>query len=354
MSNTYVVILAGGAGTRFWPHSREDKPKQFLDVLGTGRSLLQMTFDRFAQLCPAENILISTNEKYEDLIKEQLPQVKSGNILFEPVRRNTAPAILYAAVKINSLDPDAVMVSAHSDHAILDEQAFQQVATKTLSHAGEIDGLFTIGVKPTRPDTGYGYIQYQTDTDPSPVLNFEEKPDLTTAQRFFESGDYLWNSGIFIWQIKAILHAFEQFLPDTTKVFEKVKRDLGTEGERLAVHNVYSQAEDISIDHGIMEKAENVFVVPGDFGWSDVGSWNSLHDIRKKDSDLNVLDGNVVVYDSNDCMVKGPGDKLIVVEGLEGYVIADHGNALLICKKENEKKIKDMVVNVRENNPDYS
>lgn len=347
--NIYVVIMAGGIGSRFWPYSRNDNPKQFLDVLGIGMSLLQMTYHRFLDICPPENIYIVTNQTYYHLVSKQLPELVDDQILLEPVRRNTAPCVAYACYKIAKKDPQATVIIAPSDHAIFKEKEFKDTLKGALSSAAGNDKLITLGIKPNRPETGYGYIQYHQDTLNSlkKVKTFTEKPQLDLARKFLESGDFVWNAGIFIWDVAAIIKAFSIHLPEVAEIFEEGKKHFYTAGENKFIKKAYSQCKNISIDYGVMEKADNVYVVLGDFGWSDLGSWNSLHEIKDKDESYNVVDANALVYDSKNCIVKGPKDKLIVLQGLEGYLVAVCDNVLLICKKDEEVKFREFSSDVK-------
>ncbi|CAN5355294.1 mannose-1-phosphate guanylyltransferase [soil metagenome] len=345
----FVVIMAGGIGSRFWPYSRNDHPKQFLDVLGIGNSLLQMTYERFLPLCPKENILVVTNEAYAGLVHEQLPEIKKDQVLLEPTRRNTAPCIAYACYKIYKKDPDSCIIIAPSDHAIFKEALFEQTIMNAVNSALENDKLITLGIKPNRPETGYGYIQYHQDTlDPiKKVKTFTEKPQLDLARKFLESGDFVWNAGIFIWNSNSIIQAFNKYMPDTAEIFEEGYNFYYTEKEDAFIKKAYSQCKNVSIDYGIMEKADNVYVVLGDFGWSDLGSWNSLHEIKEKDESLNVIDANALVYESTNCIIKGPKDTLVVLQGLEGYLVAACDNVVLICKKDEEQKFREFTSDVK-------
>ncbi|MEO1051795.1 MAG: mannose-1-phosphate guanylyltransferase [Bacteroidota bacterium] len=348
IQNNYVVIMAGGAGTRFWPYSRNDHPKQFLDVLGTGRTLLQMTFERFLPICPKENVFVVTNEQYKELVSSQLPELADDQILTEPVRRNTAPCIAYACHKIAKRDKEAVVIVSPSDHAIFKEREFEGVVSESIASAQQDDRLITIGIKPSRPETGYGYIQFlESDDHVKKVKTFTEKPKREMAETFLKSGDFVWNAGIFIWSVNAINSALGEFLPEMNELFLEINDDLYTDNEGNAIKKVYSQCKNISIDYGVMEKAKNVFVVLGDFGWSDLGSWNSLHDILEKDENDNVIDANALIYDSKDLFVKASKDKLVVVEGLEGYLVTEHEDVILVCQKDNEKKFREFVSDVK-------
>lgn len=347
--NHYVVIMAGGIGSRFWPYSRNDHPKQFLDILGIGKSLLQLTYDRFINICQPENIYIVTNENYKDLVKQQIPELTSDQLLLEPIRRNTAPCIAYACYKINTVNPQAMVVVSPSDHAIFNNRLFFSAVKKALKVAQQEGKLVTLGITPKRPETGYGYIQYIPDKekDYKRVKTFTEKPQIELAKKFIESGDFVWNAGIFIWSIEAILKAFEKHLADIAEVFEEGNKVYFTKKEKAFIKIAYSQSRNISIDYGIMEKAEDVLVVPGEFGWSDLGSWQSMHEQKSKDKSLNVVDANALLYDCKDSLIKGPDDQLIVVQGLEGYLVASCDNVLLICKKDDEQKFREFVKEVK-------
>ena len=348
-SDTFAVIMAGGVGSRFWPYSRNHRPKQFLDVLGTGESLIQMTNQRFLNLCPQENIYVVTNEIYYDLVKEQLPDLDYHQILTEPVGRNTAPCIAYASYKIASKNPQATSIVSPSDHAIFKETQFVEVMTTAVEAASQSEKIITIGIKPSRPETGYGYIQYLPDSgkDVKLVKTFTEKPEQELAQKFYESGDFVWNSGIFIWNVNTIKNAFEKFLPEMAELFAQGGSSYYQPLEKEFVRDTYYQCKNISIDYGIMEKAHNVYVVLGDFGWTDMGSWSTLHDVKNKDPQGNVFEASVLAYDTKNCMVKGPEDKLIIVQGLDGYLVADIDNVLVICKKDNERQFRNFSSDIK-------
>lgn len=346
--NLHVVIMAGGTGTRFWPYSRNNKPKQFLDVLGTGRSLLQMTYDRFSGHVSDENIWVVSNEIYKDLLAEQLPQLDSENILLEPTKRNTAPCVAYAAYKIKDRDPNATMVILPSDHIIFKEEAFLKVITDAVEGADD-ERLITIGIEPNRPETGYGYIQYIEDEHKlKPVKTFTEKPELDIAKKFLQSGDFVWNAGIFVWNVKAIVSAFETYQPDIAETFADGKGKYHTSEEPRFIKDAYAVSKSISIDYAIMEKARDVFVVLGDFGWSDLGSWNALHEIKDKDAQGNVLEGSVMTYDAEDNYILSKTGRLVLVEGLKGYLVADFKDVLLVCKKEDSGIFRQFVNDVKE------
>ncbi len=348
-TNIYVVIMAGGSGTRFWPYSRDAKPKQFLDVVGTGRTLLQMTFDRFLEITTADKIWIVSNEKYGDIIKEQLPDIRDNQVLLEPEKRNTAPCIAYASYKILKEDPNATLVVSPSDHVILKEKAFEKVIQTAIDAANHEEKLLTIGIRPNRPETGYGYIQYHSnpESEVKKVKTFTEKPEAELAAKFLESGDFLWNAGIFIWSVEAIIKAFEEHEEELANIFAGGLSTYFTTEEPKFIKKAYSQCKSNSIDYAIMEKANNVFVVPGDFGWSDLGSWNALHEIKKQDENENVIEANALIYDSKDNYIKAKKDKVVVVQGAEGFLIADFDDVLLVCKKEDSSKFREFITDVR-------
>jgi mannose-1-phosphate guanylyltransferase len=347
--NFYVVIMAGGIGSRFWPYSRNHQPKQFLDVLNTGETLLQMTANRFRTICPPENIYIVTNSTYVPLVREQLPYLADDQILAEPVRRNTAPCVAYAAYKIRQKNPDATMVVAPSDHAIFHETEFIQTIQTAMLEAAKGDKLITLGIRPNRPETGYGYIQYMREPGATfkKVKTFTEKPQLELAKTFIDSGDFVWNAGIFIWHVDAITKAFEKHLSELAEIFDDSPESYFSPDEEEFIRSAYSQSKNISIDYGIMEKAENVYVVLADFGWSDLGSWASLHEIRPKDEQNNAVDGNAVLFDVQDSMIKSDKDHLLVVQGLQGYLVAQCDNIIIICNKDDEARFREYVNEVK-------
>lgn len=347
--NNYVVIMAGGIGSRFWPMSTSKNPKQFHDVLGIGKSLLQMTVERYLPICDEEHIYIVTNELYKELVKEQLPNFSDEQILLEPSRKNTAPCIAYAAYKIHTKNPNAKMIVAPSDHLILKEKEFEKAINTALTTCEEKGKLVTIGIKPNRPDTGYGYIQFEEgESSVRKVRTFTEKPSLDIAQRFLDSGDFYWNSGMFVWSSATIIDAFENYLPEIGKLFEEVKSDFFTEEEETSIERIYPQCKNISIDYGIMEKAENVSVILADLGWSDLGTWGSLYTHVNLDDHNNAIVGkNVLTYDAKDNMIKVGNDKLVVIQGLNDYIVVENNNTLLICKKRDEQKIKQFVTDIK-------
>lgn len=342
--NLYVVLMAGGVGVRFWPYSRNSKPKQFLDVLGTGKTLLQSTYERFLPLCPAENIFVVTHEEHGSLVKEQLPALKDDQILTEPMRKNTTACIAYASFKIQEKNNDAVIVVSPSDHLILKEVEFRDIIKKAVDQAKSQDKLITLGIKPTRPETGYGYIQYHTEKSfAKKVKTFTEKPELSLAKKFLESGDFVWNAGIFIWGVQAIVKAIQTYLPEMAEVFEEIRGKLGTQEENAAIRVAYPQCKSVSIDYAVMEKATNVYVCLGDFSWSDLGSWGSIHEISEKDSNNNVVQANALTYDTRNSIIRGSSDRLIVAQGLNGYLIGEFGNVFIVCEKDKEEQFRRFV-----------
>ncbi|MBI9054986.1 MAG: NTP transferase domain-containing protein [Bacteroidales bacterium] len=354
MENNYCVIMAGGVGSRFWPLSRQNKPKQFLDILGTGRTLLQMTLDRFKSICPVENIYIVTSQLYKETILEQLPEINSEQILLEPVRRNTAPCIAYANYKIFKKNPNANIVTAPSDHLILKETKFKKVIKEGLQFVSDNNALLTLGITPSRPETGYGYIQVNgkknipDNKNINTVKTFTEKPNKEMAKVFYESGEFFWNAGIFIWSLKSIMTAFEKHLPEIDLLFQEGLDYYDTDKETDFITEVYSESKNISIDYGIMEKAENVFVYCSDFGWADLGTWGSLYENRQKDKNKNTIIGkNVFTYNTQNCIVNMPEEKLVVMEGLDDFIVVESDGILLICKKENEQDIKQYVNEIK-------
>ncbi len=340
--------MAGGIGSRFWPFSRTSFPKQFHDVLGVGKTMIQQTFERFENICPTENIFVVTNTFYKDLVKTQLPLLTDDQILCEPIGRNTAPCAAYACYKIYRKNADANVIVAPSDHVILKEQEFEKRIQMALALTAESDVLITLGITPSRPDTGYGYIQFLEDPNEiKKVKTFTEKPVLELAKMFVESGDFLWNAGIFVWSARSVISAFEKHLPEMGEIFAEGNHKYWTPEEYAFIEKAYSQCKNISIDYGIMEKATNVYVLPSDFGWSDVGTWKSLYDVTEKNENGNVVSGNVMLYDTQNCIIKTPFDKLVVVEGLEDYIVAEFDGVLMICNKNHEQKVKDFVADVK-------
>jgi mannose-1-phosphate guanylyltransferase len=352
----YVAIMAGGIGSRFWPMSRTNFPKQFLDILGMGKTLIQQTYDRYSKLVPEENIYIITAQEYVDIVKKQLPDISQENILAEPFRKNTAPCIAYIAFKLLKKDPKALMIAASADNLILEPNEFIKTARKALDFVDHVNALVTIGVKPTYPNTGYGYIQHDT-TEAAPgiyrVKTFTEKPNPELAEKFISSGDFLWNAGIFTWKVKNVMTAFEKYLPEIYEVFAAERDKFNTEEERQALEQIYPQCTNISIDFGVMEKADNVYVIPASFGWSDLGTWNSAWENMEKDYFGNAVAGKkVMVMDVNNSMVHVPDNKLVLLQGLDEFIVVDTKDVLLICRKEKEQEIKDYVAEVKRNSGD--
>jgi mannose-1-phosphate guanylyltransferase len=355
-SNTYVAIMAGGIGSRFWPLSRVNHPKQFLDILGTGKTLIQHTFDRFTRLVPAENIFVVTANEYLDITREQLPGLPKENVLGEPFRKNTAPCIAYISFKLHEINPDASLIIAPADHLILNEDRFLEVCTDALDFVNHFNALVTIGITPTYANTGYGYIQHEgVQAIPSvyKVKTFTEKPNKELAQTFLASGDFLWNSGIFVWKIQNGIDAFHKHLPEMYELFHSEKEKLNSKEEKQVLETIYPQCTNISIDFGVMEKADNVYVIPASFGWSDLGTWNSAWENMEKDYLENAVAGeNVIVFDTNKCVVHVPDDKLVVLQGLDDYIVVDTNDVLLICHKQKEQEIKEYVAEVKRNKGD--
>ncbi len=352
-NSNYCIIMAGGIGSRFWPLSKTNHPKQFIDILGTGKSLIQQTYERFNKDIPAENFLVVTNAIYKDLVLEHLPDLNENQVLLEPMRRNTAPCIAYANQIIQKKNPEANIIVTPADHLVTDTESFRKIIRDGLEFVSEQDALLTIGINPSRPETGYGYIQKDENADENKdclfkVKTFTEKPNLELATFFLESGEFLWNSGIFIWSLKSIQKAFYTHLPDVIQLFDEHKDAYGTDAERDAVDKIYSECINISIDYGIMEKSDNVFVCSADFGWSDLGTWGSLYVNSYKNEEGNsVVGDNVFLYECKDSIIKVPSDKLVVVQGLEGYIVVESEDTLLICKQENEQNIKNYLNDVQ-------
>ena len=352
----YVAIMAGGIGSRFWPMSRTDYPKQFLDILNTGKTLIQATYERFAEFIPPENIYVVTSQEYIPIVEKQLPLIKKENILGEPSRKNTAPCIAYISFKLHQKDPEASLIVAPSDHIIQDTPGFLSVCTEALKFVNHLNAFITLGIKPSYPNTGYGYIQFEqmpVSRDVYKVKTFTEKPNLELARTFVTSGEFLWNAGIFVWHVKNILTAFEKYLPEMYEVFMAEKEKFNTPEEEQALKEIYPQCTNISIDFGIMEKAHNVYVIPSSFGWSDLGTWNSAYENFEKDYFHNAVAGNnVMVIDAHNCMVHAPDKKLVLLQGMDDFIIVDTEDVLLICKKDKEQQIKDYVAEVKRNKGD--
>ena len=344
----HVVIMAGGVGSRFWPMSTEDRPKQFIDVLGVGRTLIQLTYDRFKDICEASNVWVVTNAGYKSIVHEQLPDIPVGNILCEPCRRNTAPCIAYVSHRINAKDKEANIVVTPSDAVVMNVPEFRRVIKGALGFAAETDGIVTLGMKPTRPETGYGYIQADMaaqslrNKEIFQVEKFREKPDLETAKEYISHNNFFWNAGIFVWNVKTIINAFRMYQPALNNIFESMKDVYGTDREQEAINQRYGDCENISVDYAIMEKAEEIYVMPADFNWSDLGTWGSLQTLSKRDANGNsLISDNVKTFDTTNCIINVEGNKQTVVQGLDGYIVAQRDGRLLICKLSEEQRIKE-------------
>ena len=353
MDNRFVIIMAGGVGSRFWPLSRREKPKQFLDILGTGETLIQQTFRRFKSTCPEENIFVVTSAEHKDIAIEQLG-IAPSNVLAEPFRRNTAPCLAYGTFRILKENPDAVIAVTPADHLIIKEEKFCNVIQESMDFVGKNDALLTLGIKPDRPETGYGYIQADRKKPVNgfdnllKVKTFTEKPDIDLAKIFIQSGDFYWNSGIFIWNIKSILSAFEKHLPDMFTAFDEGRKLFGTRQEKTFIGRTYTECKSISIDYGIMEKADNVYVMCTDIGWSDLGTWSSLYEHSAGDKNGNVIvSGNVFSYDNRSNIFNISPDKVAIIQGLKDYIVVEADGVLLIVKKEEEQNIKNYLEDVK-------
>ena len=347
--NYYAILMAGGVGSRFWPVSTTDFPKQFHDMLGAGQTLIQKTFSRLSQIIPIENIYILTNERYNDIVLEQLPLVKQAQVVLEPAMRNTAPCILYAALKIQKINPDALMVVAPSDHWIEDEAEFARNLEQCFNFCSAENALMTLGIQPTYPNTGFGYIEYNKsdDTTIKKVNQFREKPNYETAKSFLDSGNFLWNGGIFIWSVRSILESFAAFQPTMTALFNKGINSFNTEKEQAFIQENYESSENISIDYAILEKAKNVYVLPATFDWNDLGTWNSLHEKLDKDENNNaIVNARVLLENASNNIIRSDADKLIVIDGLSDYIIVDKEGILLIYPKSKEQDIKKIVASL--------
>ena len=351
--NFYCIIMAGGTGRRFWPYSRKALPKQFLDFFGTGQTLLQQTYERYKQILPAENIFITTNQHYRELVLNSLPDFKESQLIVEEEHRNTAPAIAYASYVIQKINPDASIVVAPSDHLILKMDEFKRDILKSLEFASRTDKLLTLGIKPSYPETGYGYIQVSDDKPISKVKCFTEKPDIELARVFLQSGEFYWNSGIFVWKVRSIVEAFEKYLPEHHALFSGVMRAIGTDAERNVVEIAFSECRAISIDYGIMEKADNVYVRCGEFGWSDVGTWGSVYQHSRKDRYANAVpEEGCYLYDTRSSIVSLPKDKIAVISGLKEYIVVDTDDVLMVCPRSEEQNIKKFIDEVKFHNGD--
>lgn len=349
--NHYVAIMAGGIGSRFWPMSRTAFPKQFLDILNTGKTLIQQTFDRFADFIPKGNIYIITSEEYIPIVKKQLPEALPENILGEPSRKNTAPCIAYISYKLRKLNPKACLICAPSDHLVLEQIAFKKVCYEALNFVRENNALLTLGIKPAYPNTGYGYIQYEqyeVSDNVYKVKTFTEKPTLEIAKTFLTSGDFLWNAGIFVWKVPHIVQAFEKYLPEIHELFAAEEEHFNTASEKEAIGRIYPQCTNISIDYGIMEKADNVYLIPSSFGWSDLGTWNSAYENMDKDENDNAVSASqIMLFNASRNIISIKDEKLVVLQGLENLIVIDTGDVLLICNREKEQEIKEYVSQIK-------
>jgi mannose-1-phosphate guanylyltransferase len=354
--NNYVAIMAGGIGSRFWPVSRLNYPKQFLDILNHGKTLIQATYDRFAQYIPNQNIYVVTSAHYRDIVEKQLPLIKPENILCEPSRKNTAPCIAYISYKLNVLNPNSNLICAPADHLIMDDISFRKVSLEALEFTEKNSALITLGIKPVSPNTGYGYIQHDVHAVSDGIFKvktFTEKPDLELAKKFIISGDFLWNAGIFVWRTENIIKAFEKYLPEIHEIFYGARKALLSSEEMSAIELIYPLCVNISIDYGILEKADNVYVIPSSFGWSDLGTWGSAYENLEKDYMENaVVGGNVILFDSTKNVVHSDNEKLILLQGLEDFIVVDTKDVLMVCKKEKEQNIKEYVAEVKRNTGD--
>lgn len=348
MKENHLVIMAGGVGSRFWPMSTVEYPKQFIDVLGCGRTLLQLTVDRFKDVCPIENIWIVTSQKYVSIVKDQLPEIHSDNLLCEPCRRNTAPCIAYVSWKIKKRNANANIIVTPSDHIVMDVAEFKRVVSSAVSFTANSDAIVTLGIKPTRPETGYGYIE--ADLSLSSTINkeifrvdsFKEKPNYEKAEYYIQHDNFFWNAGIFMWNVETIVNAFRIFQPSIAEVFENLNPYYYTDKEQEMINEVFPTCESISVDYAIMEKADEIFVLPANFGWSDLGTWGSLHENQKKHSHNNVVIGqNVKLYETRNCIIHTLQEKKVVIQGLDGYIVAEKNDTLLICRLNEEQRIKE-------------
>lgn len=351
----YVIILAGGLGIKLWPQSRSFKPKQFLDLLGTGRTLLQMTFDRFISKYPLESFLVLTSKEYVSIVKEQLPELKEEQIIIEPIRRNTGAALALASYMLRKIDKEADVIVSPSDLVIFNEDAFFKAVSDALLAAQEGDKLLAIGIRPHSPDTNFRYIQYieEKDVTAKKIKTFTENPDLALAQTFVDSGDFLWNSGTLVWKNRSIIQAFESYLPELSEVFEEGSAFYGTKDEEAFLRKAYSLIKNVSIDYGILEKSDNVYAIQGEFSCAILNAWQNLYDLKNKDDHQNVLESNALLYDTESCLIRSDSEKLIVVQGLKDYLVADSDKVLLICKLGEEGKYREFLKDAKDRGVDY-
>lgn len=351
--NIYCVIMAGGVGTRFWPKSRQNRPKQFLDILGTGKSFIRMTYERFSGMVPDDHFLVVTNARYKALVREHVPEISENHILCEPIGRNTAPCISYAAYYLRKIDPEAMMIVTPSDHLVLDQAAFDEAMSDAVAFADRNDALMTVGISPSRPETGYGYIQKSDNNTISRVKCFTEKPNLELAQTFLQCGEFFWNSGIFIWKVDDIIEAIEKYLPENASLFAAIGDKYGTPDEAGAIERAFAECRAISIDYGVMEKADNVYVRISDFGWSDIGTWGSLYQHSRKDKYANAKPAeNCYTHETRSSIISVPPGKIAVISGLRDYIVVDTEDVLLICPRSDEQNIKKYIDEVKYNTGD--
>ncbi|MFA9392694.1 MAG: mannose-1-phosphate guanylyltransferase [Prolixibacteraceae bacterium] len=348
MTNNYLIIMAGGVGSRFWPMSTTQKPKQFLDILNVGKTMLQQTVDRFRNCCHMNNVFVVTSESYKVLVKEQIPELDDAQVLLEPCMRNTAPCIAYAVWKIKKRNPNANIVVSPSDHMVLNLNEFDRVIEEGLAFTANRDVLLTLGMKPHKPETGFGYIKQEVNNELhsntssiKKVEAFREKPTYTIAQDYLADGNYFWNAGIFLWSVKSIEKAIRTFLPELASIFDNMEPQLDSANEQETIRQLFPTCPNISVDYGIMEHATNIYVSPSDFGWSDMGTWGSLHELSEKTEDANVLKGNIATFETNETIIRIEGNKKVVVQGLSGYIVVETTDALLICKRDQEQRIKE-------------
>ncbi len=347
ITNRYCIIMAGGIGTRFWPKSRQSKPKQFLDILGIGKSFIRLTYERFLPLIPVSNFLVVTNSRYKELVLEHIPELHESQVLCEPIGRNTAPSIAYAANYIASMDPDAELVVTPADHYITGDELFRSTISECLDFISQNHVLMTIGIKPTRPESGYGYIQVSSQNSISKVKCFTEKPNVQMAETFIQCGEFVWNSGIFVWSAKAILEAFKRYLPEHHALFSSIKECYRSDLEPAAIRRIFSECKAISIDYGVMEKADNVYVNIGEFSWCDVGTWSSLFDLAQLDDNGNIAPEESYLYNTTDSVISAPNNKAVVVSGLKEYIVVDTEDVLMICPRNEEQIIKSFIEDIK-------
>lgn len=344
--DNHIVIMAGGVGSRFWPMSTPESPKQFIDVMGCGKSLIQLTSERFQGICPLQNMWVVTSEKYVEIVREQLPEIPESNILAEPCARNTAPCIAYACWKIKKKYPNANIVVTPSDALVINTDEFRRVIRKALDFTDESSAIVTLGIQPSRPETGYGYIAagngLSTDKEIFHVDSFKEKPDRLTAEKYISEGNFFWNAGIFVWNVRTITSVMRIYSPTIAQIFDRVYPDLYTDQEKSTIEKLFPTCESISIDYAVMEKAQDIYVLPSSFGWSDLGTWGALRGLLPQDENGNAAIGqNIKLYDSKNCVVHTSEEKKVVIQGLDGYIIAEKDQTLLICRLNEEQRIKD-------------